>query len=288
MVNGENGFDGAAIDRQQGQTVKRYLVRSLALAIAATPFAAAAQPATSGSRIEFVDPMVATTLAQKGHDLSPLGMFAGSGGVVKSVIVLLLLASLLTWTVGVKKAIELRRERRRLHAGVATLHRAGDLSTIGDTGYGPLADMVVAAEDEIAASARSGAAMPAQGIKDRIALRLDRHEAALRRQAGRSIGILAIVGSTGPFVGLAGTVWGIMNSFIGIAQSHTTNLAVVAPGIAEALLTTAIGLIAAIPAVVLYNIFARILSTFAGEVGDAGAAILCLAAREVDRAEAGR
>ena len=73
----------------------------------------------------------------------------------------------------------------------------------------------------------------------------------------RGTGMLATIGATAPFVGLFGTVWGIMNSFIGISKAHTTNLAVVAPGIAEALLATAFGLVAAIPAVVIYNVFAR-------------------------------
>jgi biopolymer transport protein ExbB len=99
----------------------------------------------------------------------------------------------------------------------------------------------------------------------------------------RGIGLLATIGSTAPFVGLFGTVWGIMNSFIGISQSQTTNLAVVAPGIAEALLATATGLIAAIPAVVIYNVFARAIAGYRASLGDLSAAILRMVSRELDR-----
>ena len=86
-----------------------------------------------------------------------------------------------------------------------------------------------------------------------MALRLERVEAAMSRQIARGTGVLATIGATAPFVGLFGTVWGIMNSFIGISEAHTTSLAVVAPGIAEALLATGLGLLAAIPAVIFYN-----------------------------------
>ena len=92
------------------------------------------------------------------------------------------------------------------------------------------------------------------GLKERVALLLERIELANSRKISRGTGVLATIGSTAPFVGLFGTVWGIMNSFIGISNAHTTNLAVVAPGIAEALLATALGLVAAIPAVVIYNV----------------------------------
>jgi biopolymer transport protein ExbB len=99
----------------------------------------------------------------------------------------------------------------------------------------------------------------------------------------RGSGVLATIGSIAPFVGLFGTVWGIMNSFIGISKSHTTNLAVVAPGIAEALLATAIGLVAAIPAVVVYNVFARSVTGYRGLLGDASASVLQHASRDLER-----
>ena len=111
--------------------------------------------------------------------------------------------------------------------------------------------------------------------------------AALVRRGHRRIlrgtGVLATIGATAPFVGLFGTVWGIMNSFIGISKSHTTNLAVVAPGIAEALLATAFGLAAAIPAVVIYNVFARSIAGYRATLGDAAAEVLRLVRRDLDR-----
>ena len=97
----------------------------------------------------------------------------------------------------------------------------------------------------------------AAGVKERVASRLNADRGGAGRAMARGTGMLATIGATAPFVGLFGTVWGIMNSFIGISKAQTTNLAVVAPGIAEALLATAIGLVAAIPAVVIYNFFAR-------------------------------
>jgi biopolymer transport protein ExbB len=99
----------------------------------------------------------------------------------------------------------------------------------------------------------------------------------------RGTGLLATIGATAPFVGLFGTVWGIMNSFIGISKAQTTNLAVVAPGIAEALLATAVGLFAAIPAVVIYNHFARAIAGYRALVGDAAAEVLRLVSRDLDR-----
>ena len=123
------------------------------------------------------------------------------------------------------------------------------------------------------------------GLKERIALRLERVEAAMSRRIARGTGVLASIGATAPFVGLFGTVWGIMNAFIGISEAHTTNLAVVAPGIAEALLATALGLIAAIPAVVIYNHLARSIAAYRALLGDASVQVMLLVSRESGRGE---
>jgi len=120
-------------------------------------------------------------------------------------------------------------------------------------------------------------------VKERIGSRLERIESAGGRTMIRGTGILATIGATAPFVGLFGTVWGIMNSFIGISKAHTTNLAVVAPGIAEALLATAMGLVAAIPAVVMYNIFSRWVAGYRALNADASAEIMRLISRDLDR-----
>ena len=121
------------------------------------------------------------------------------------------------------------------------------------------------------------------GVKERIASRLERLEVAAGRRIARATGVLATTGAIAPFVGLFGTVWGIMNSFVGISKQHTTNLAVVAPGIAEALLATAMGLVAAIPAVVIYNLFSRAIAGYRVLYGDGTAEILRLAGRDLDR-----
>ena len=121
------------------------------------------------------------------------------------------------------------------------------------------------------------------GFKERIALRLERVEAAMSRRIARGTGVLATIGATAPFVGLFGTVWGIMNAFIGISEAKTTNLAVVAPGIAEALLATALGLVAAIPAVVIYNHLGRSIGAYRALLGDASTQVMLLISREGDR-----
>ena len=129
--------------------------------------------------------------------------------------------------------------------------------------------------------------MDLEGARQRMSLAMDSTISEEAEKLGERLNFLATVGAIAPFVSLFGTVWGIMNSFIGIAKSQTTNLAVVAPGIAEALLATAIGLVAAIPAVVLYNIFARAISGFRAQLGDAAAEVLLLVSRDLDHQAAG-
>jgi biopolymer transport protein ExbB len=150
---------------------------------------------------------------------------------------------------------------------------------------GSAAALVRAADTELnlTIDAMGSKALSADGVKERIASRLERAEAAAGRAMIRGTGILATIGATAPFVGLFGTVWGIMNSFIGISKAQTTNLAVVAPGIAEALLATALGLVAAIPAVVMYNFFSRWTAGYRAQHADASAEILRIVSRDFDR-----
>jgi len=210
-------------------------------------------------------------------------MFMAADIVVKAVMIGLAFASVLTWTIWLAKVIELIAARQRLRATIAMLSEARSLTDCisrlpkGDDAAGAL---IRAAETELRLSAD---ALDPVGVKERIASRLERIEAAAGRRMIRGTGILATVGAIAPFVGLFGTVWGIMNSFIGISKSHTTNLAVVAPGIAEALLATALGLVAAIPAVVMYNLFSRWIATYRALQADAAAEILRLASRDLDR-----
>jgi biopolymer transport protein ExbB len=217
------------------------------------------------------------------RDLSPWGMFINADPVVKAVLIGLALASVVTWTVWLAKSIELMWARRKVREALrmlsATRRLPEALDRLAAIG-GPLGECLAAAADESRLSAGSS---DRDGIKERIASRLERIEAAFGRRIMRGTSVLATIGATAPFVGLFGTVWGIMNSFIGISKEHTTNLAVVAPGIAEALLATAFGLAAAIPAVVIYNVFARSISGYRALLGDASAAVMRLVSRDLDR-----
>jgi biopolymer transport protein ExbB len=214
------------------------------------------------------------------HDLSPWGMFQNADIVVQTVMIGLALASVVTWTVFVAKSLQLWQLRRQIRRALAQLAEAPSLDAsqlVMPAGAGRLLLQTAQAELHLSGTIASA------GIKERVASRLDRLEAALARGMARGTGILATIGATAPFVGLFGTVWGIMNSFIGISRAQTTNLAVVAPGIAEALLATAIGLVAAIPAVVIYNLLARAIMANRALLADTTAAVLRLVSRDLDR-----
>ena len=215
------------------------------------------------------------------RDLSAWGMFINADIVVKAVMVGLVFASMVSWTVWLAKTAELVAARARMRRAIRVLADARALADISGTkAAGGAAPLIAAAETELALSADAPAP---DGIKERVASRLERLEAAAARRMIRGTGVLASIGATAPFVGLFGTVWGIMNSFIGISKAHTTNLAVVAPGIAEALLATALGLFAAIPAVVLYNLLSRWTAGYRAQLADASAAVLRLVSRDLDR-----
>ncbi len=224
------------------------------------------------------------------HDLSPWGMFLAADIIVKIVMVGLAFASVVTWTVWLAKSIELFAARGRAQRQLAVLAHAESLNDTErdlEGANGALARMHAAALGELQRSAdlaQPGVAESAkEGIKERAAALVARIEARAGRQMNRGTGLLATIGATAPFVGLFGTVWGIMNSFIGISKTNTTNLAVVAPGIAEALLATAIGLVAAIPAVMIYNVFARSIASYRAILGDGAAEILRHLSRDLDR-----
>jgi biopolymer transport protein ExbB len=208
-------------------------------------------------------------------------MFTNADVIVKTVMIGLLTASVVTWTILLAKGLEIILSRRRAGQEVAVADLArhlADLELAGRNTSSPMAAMAAAAAAEIAMSNGAGPG----GVKERVESRLRRIEASFGRRMARGTGILATIGATAPFIGLFGTVWGIMNSFIGIARLHTTNLAVVAPGIAEALLATATGLVAAIPAVVIYNLFARGIGSYRATLADLSACIQRLVSRDLD------
>ena len=222
------------------------------------------------------------------HDLSPWGMYQNADIIVKIVMIGLALASVITWTIWLAKGFELLGAKRRLRQEMVALKGARSLKEAGESAStaGSLSHLLV--QDALEEMRLSANSREREGIKERVSFRLERLVAASGRQMSSGTGVLATIGSTAPFVGLFGTVWGIMNSFIGIAKSQTTNLAVVAPGIAEALLATALGLVAAIPAVVIYNVFARSIAGYKAQVTDASAQVLLLVSRDLDHLPAER
>ena len=217
------------------------------------------------------------------QELSPWSMFLSADILVKAVMIGLAFASLVTWTICIAKAVELRMAQR---AVVGALETISDAQSLGDArkalgpSKSPLSLFLAAASRE----ARMSAGISSDsGIKERAASSFAEITRAEARRVRFGMGALATIGATSPFVGLFGTVWGIMNSFIGISKSQTTNLAVVAPGIAEALLATAIGLVAAIPAVIIYNHFARVTKGYLEQVSRASGAAGRLLSRDLDR-----
>ena len=212
-------------------------------------------------------------------------MFMSADMLVKAVMIGLVFASVVTWTVWLAKNIELWSALRRLREAMEAIgseRSLADASASVGSQRGILPTLIDAARARAAAVLRLD---DKAGIKERIGTRLQRLEVAAGRDMNKGTGVLATIGATAPFVGLFGTVWGIMNSFIGISKAQTTNLAVVAPGIAEALLATAIGLFAAIPAVVIYNQFTRSIARYRALVGDASAEVLRLVSRDLDRGD---
>jgi biopolymer transport protein ExbB len=245
-----------------------------------------APPSTAHPVAPAVQPVQTTPAPALPHDLSPWGMFMAADIVVKAVMVGLAFASVVTWTIWLAKALELATAKAAAGRALRRLEGADSLqgAAEGMTGRkgrprGDVGLLFGSALDETRRSADLGE----EGIKERVAIALSRIEARAGRAMTRGTGLLATIGSTAPFVGLFGTVWGIMNSFIGISQAKTTNLAVVAPGIAEALLATAIGLVAAIPAVIIYNVFARSITGYRALLSDASAEILRHLSRDLER-----
>ncbi|MGN8259046.1 tonB-system energizer ExbB [Pseudomonas sp. SMSB3] len=246
------------------------------------PSAAEGQPAAAPVADPAAQELVEDTSLGMAHDLSPWGMYKNADVVVKAVMIGLAIASIITWTIWIAKGFELLGAKRRLRGEIAALKKSVSLKDASEVSNkeGTLAHTLV--HDALEEMRLSANAREKEGIKERVSFRLERLVAASGRTMSSGTGVLATIGSTAPFVGLFGTVWGIMNSFIGIAKTQTTNLAVVAPGIAEALLATALGLVAAIPAVVIYNVFARSIAGYKAQVSDASAQVLLLVSRDLD------
>ena len=257
---------------------------------APAPAQATAQPATASPAPAAAPAVVApvakpdaAAIAPAMKELSPWVMFMSADVIVKAVMIGLAFASLMTWTVLIAKSIELSVASGKLRSALKKISEARSLAeaqmALGAK-QGILPSFLAAALRE----ARMSAGLSSDaGIKERAASSFSEIVRAEARRIRIGMGVLATIGSTSPFVGLFGTVWGIMNSFIGISKSQTTNLAVVAPGIAEALLATAIGLVAAIPAVIIYNHFSRMTKGYLELVSRASGAAARLLSRDLDR-----
>ncbi|MEE3664225.1 tonB-system energizer ExbB [Brenneria sp. g21c3] len=232
---------------------------------------------SASSRIEPTPPFPA---AQNGG-FSPVRLYQQADIVGKSVILTLIFGSLLSWTLWLAKTWEVSLHRRRVKASVQLLAQATSLHSSSLHPSAACIDMLTLAKTEL--NANTGKHYPPAHIKERVHARIQRTEAAEVRVLTRGASILATTSAVAPFVGLFGTVWGIMHSFISIAQSHSTNLSVVAPGIAEALFATALGLIVAVPAVIFYNMVSRQISGYRLALSDASTLTMCLLSLELDR-----
>jgi biopolymer transport protein ExbB len=288
------------------------LVGAIALMTSAPAFAqtaaSPAAPAASSSAAPAADssaaPADSSASAAPAADATPptsikgagkltlVTMFANATIVVKVVIVGLALCSLLSWTILITKLFEfggLNRESDKFLESFRTAKSISDINRISSSEEfegNPLADMAAAASSEVELSRQAGLQVNGEHRDStivRVGSAVSAVQASLARRLSNGMQFLASVGSTGPFIGLFGTVYGIMNSFIGIANTNTTNLAVVAPGIAEALLATGIGLFAAIPSVVFYNYFQTRISAYGNRSEGFVAELMNAISRQLDK-----
>jgi biopolymer transport protein ExbB len=259
-----------------------------ATAPAAAPAAAPADAAAAPS-----DQSTPTRVggAHAGH-LGPFEMFLDAEPLVKVVMVGLALASLFSWTILILKIFQFNALNRVSNQflenwrGARTIADMGKIAETEEFAGNPLADMAAAAAAEVELSRQAGLQVAGEhrdNTIDRAQNAVNAVQASLARRLGEGMQFLATVGSTGPFIGLFGTVYGIMHSFIGIANSNTTNLAVVAPGIAEALLATGLGLFAAIPSVVFYNYFQTLITAYGSRTEGFTAELMNAISRQLDR-----
>jgi biopolymer transport protein ExbB len=253
---------------------------------AAAPVDAAAAPAEAAPA-EGGPPVM-----EKGGTLTPIGMFVDATPIVKMVMIGLILCSILTWTLLVVKIFEFmslnKASDRFVEAfrGARSITDINRISTSEEFEGNPLADMAAAASGEVELSRQAGLQVTGDHrhtTMERAGAAVAAVQAGLAKRLSGGMQFLASVGASGPFIGLFGTVYGIMNSFIGIANTNTTNLAVVAPGIAEALLATGIGLFAAIPAVIFYNYFQTRIAAYGTRTEGFVAELMNAISRQLDK-----
>ncbi len=224
--------------------------------------------------------------------MTPFQMFVQATPVVKVVMVGLLIASVITWTTLIIKLINfagLNRQTSKFLEAFRGARSIADMNRIATTEEfegNPFADMAAAASNEVELSRQAGLSVTGEhrgSTINRASSAVAGVQASLAKRLSGGMQFLASVGSSAPFIGLFGTVYGIMTSFIGIANTNTTNLAVVAPGIAEALLATGIGLFAAIPAVIFYNYFQTQISNYGTRTEGFIVELMNAISRQLDR-----
>ena len=248
--------------------------------------------AVSGAALNNGGAVAAPTQIRNAGKLTPIQMFLDAEPVVKVVMVGLLLCSIFSWTLLVTKLIEfgsLNRASDRFLEAFRSARSIGDIARISTSEEfegNPMADMAAAAASEVEVSRQAGLQVSGDhrdSTVSRASSAVNAVQAGLSKRLSAGMQFLASVGSSGPFIGLFGTVYGIMNSFIGIANTNTTNLAVVAPGIAEALLATGIGLFAAIPSVIFYNFFQTRISAYGTRTEGFVAELMNAISRQLDK-----
>jgi biopolymer transport protein ExbB len=279
------------------------LVGALALTMGVPAFAQTAAPApaaasdvaasdAAASGLSNGGAVAAPTQIKNAGKLTPIQMFLDAEPVVKVVMVGLLLCSMFSWTLLVTKILEFgslnKASDRFLEAfrGARSIADIARISTSEEFEGNPMADMAAAASSEVEVSRQAGLQVTGahrDSTITRASSAVGAVQAGLAKRLSAGMQFLASVGSSGPFIGLFGTVYGIMNSFIGIANTNTTNLAVVAPGIAEALLATGIGLFAAIPSVIFYNFFQTRISAYGTRTEGFVAELMNAISRQLDK-----
>lgn len=219
------------------------------------------------------------------QDFSPIALYHHADQIVKAVVLILIFASVLSWSIWSGKTLELLLRGRQMRKNLAQLAGKHSLYQCGELSTPSCEQMRQVALGELNHLRGRLSSQAVQALRDRVLARIQRVEAAEARRATRGASILATTSAVAPFIGLFGTVWGIMHSFISIAQSQTTNLSVVAPGIAEALFATALGLVVAIPAVILYNVIGRLITGYRLILAEAMTLLLCLLSYDLDALE---
>lgn len=239
-----------------------------------------------------MDQAMVTGVMSHTPDMSILGLIAGADIIVKMVLLLLLMASVWSWAIIIDKYLLLSKVKRRIEE-FERVFWSGQLldqlyERLRHKIEHPLSSVFVAAMDEWTKQRLNNKSQHALsylniGFKERIAQAMEVAKNLEIEKLEKNFSFLAVVGSTSPFIGLFGTVWGIMNSFKSIALMKNATISVVAPGIAEALFATAIGLVAAIPAVVFYNLLSSQINNISNKVEGFSSELGSLLSQEIDR-----